>query len=104
MSEILYIGMYVREVFKKRGDYLKFKDMISKFLDFYFSIKSFVSFLLSGKSKDNNTVLTTDIIGKSTTKINYKKLNKAKKSSESLTDLLDKKQDDSFKEIAKRLK
>lgn len=78
--------------------------MISKFLVFYFSIKSFVSILLGGKSKESNTVLTTDIIGKSTTKINYKKLNKAKRSSESLTDLLEKKQDDSFKEIAKRLR
>ncbi|MEK6484759.1 hypothetical protein [Myroides odoratimimus] len=78
--------------------------MISKFLGLYFSIRRFVSFLLGSKSKENNTVLTTDIIGKSTTKINYKKLNKDKKSSESLKDLLDKKQDDSFKEIAKRLK
>lgn len=78
--------------------------MIGRFLGLYFSIRSFVSFLLGGKSKENNTVLTTDIIGKSTTKINYKKLNKAKRSSESLTDLLEKKQDDSFKEIAKRLK
>ncbi|AJA70404.1 hypothetical protein MYRA21_3311 [Myroides sp. A21] len=82
--------------------------MISMFLGLYFfvyfSIKSFVSFLLDGKSKDNNTVLTTDIIGKSSTKINYKKLNKTRRSSESLTDLLDKKHDDSFKEIAKRLK
>ncbi|GAQ14838.1 hypothetical protein MODO_2530 [Myroides odoratimimus] len=70
----------------------------------YFSIKSLVSFLLDSKSKEDYTVLTTDIIGKSTTKINYKKLNKAKRSSENLTDLLEKKQDDSFKEIAKRLK
>lgn len=70
----------------------------------YFSIKSFVSFLLGSKSKEDYTVLTTDIIGKSTTKINYKKLNKIRRSSKSLTDLLDKKQDDSFKEIAKRLK
>ncbi|MCA4793861.1 hypothetical protein [Myroides odoratimimus] len=78
--------------------------MVSKFLGFYFSIKGFVSFLLGSKSKEKNTVLTTDIIGKSTTKINYKKLNKTKRSSESLKDLLEKKQDDSFKEIAKRLK
>ncbi|MDM1096690.1 hypothetical protein HXZ81_08530 [Myroides odoratimimus] len=82
--------------------------MISMFLGLYFfvyfSIKSFVSFLLGSKSKEDYTVLTTDIIGKSTTKINYKKLNKIRRSSESLTDLLDKKQDDSFKEIAKRLK
>ncbi|EHO08150.1 hypothetical protein HMPREF9714_02173 [Myroides odoratimimus CCUG 12901] len=82
--------------------------MISMFLGLYFfvyfSIKSFVSFLLSSKSKEDYTVLTTDIIGKSTTKINYKKLNKAKRSSENLTDLLEKKQGDSFKEIAKRLK
>lgn len=78
--------------------------MISRFLGLYFSIRSFVSFLLGSKSKENNTVLTTDIIGKSTTKINYKKINKDKKSSESLKDLLDKKHDASFKEIAKRLK
>ncbi|MDM1521181.1 hypothetical protein ACPDHD_13835 [Myroides odoratimimus] len=82
--------------------------MISMFLGLYFfvyfSIKSFVSFLLGSKSKEDYTVLTTDIIGKSTTKINYKKLNKIRRSSKSLTDLLDKKQDDSFKEIAKRLK
>ncbi|WP_240485455.1 hypothetical protein [Myroides marinus] len=50
-----------------------------------------------------STLLDADIIGKSLTKINYKKLNKAKKSSDSLVDLLDEKQDDSFKEIAKRL-
>ncbi|EKB05962.1 hypothetical protein HMPREF9711_00931 [Myroides odoratimimus CCUG 3837] len=82
--------------------------MISMFLGLYFfvyfSIKSFVSFLLGSKSKEDYTVLTTDIIGKSTTKINYKKLNKAKRSSEILTDLLEEKQGDSFKEIAKRLK
>ncbi|MDM1398191.1 hypothetical protein HX049_13545 [Myroides odoratimimus] len=82
--------------------------MISMFLGLYFfvyfSIKSFVSFLLGSKSKEDYTVLATDIIGKSTTKINYKKLNKIRRSSESLTDLLEKKQGDSFKEIAKRLK
>lgn len=81
--------------------------MISMFLGLYFfiyySIKGLVLFFLDSKSKENNTVLTTNIIGKSTTKINYKKLNKAKRTSESLTDLLDKKQDDSYKEIAKRL-
>lgn len=43
------------------------------------------------------------IIGKSNTKLNYKKLNKQKTNSESLTDLLDKQEEDSFKEIAKRL-
>ncbi|MDM1499995.1 hypothetical protein [Myroides odoratimimus] len=81
--------------------------MISMFLGLYFfiyySIKGLVLFFLDSKSKENNTVLTTNIIGKSTTKINYKKLNKAKRTSESLTDLLDRKQDDSYKEIAKRL-
>lgn len=94
------LGKYL----KNRCGYLKFKGMISKFLGLCFSIKSFVSFLLGGKSKEDSSVVTTDIIGKSTTKINYKKLNKAKRSSESLTDLLEKKQDDSFKEIARRLK
>ncbi|WP_313138914.1 hypothetical protein [Myroides sp.] len=77
--------------------------MINMFLGLYFAIRSFVSFFLGSKSKEGNTVLTTNIIGESTTKINYKKLNKAKRSSESLTDLLDRKQDDSYKEIAKRL-
>ncbi|MDM1376784.1 hypothetical protein [Myroides marinus] len=43
------------------------------------------------------------IVGKSNTKLNYKKLNKQKTNSESLTDLLDKQEKESFKEIAKRL-
>ncbi|MCA4806996.1 hypothetical protein IF084_11290 [Myroides odoratimimus] len=43
------------------------------------------------------------IVGKSNTKLNYKKLNKQKTNSESLTDLLDRQEEDSFKEIAKRL-
>lgn len=88
-------------------NFKNFQSMISMFLGLYlfiyFSVKCSFDSLIKNRSKKVSTLLDTDIIGKSLTKINYKKLNKAKKSSDSLVDLLDEKQDDSFKEIAKRL-
>jgi hypothetical protein len=88
-------------------NFKNFQGMISMFLGLYlfiyFSVKCSFDSLIKNSSKKVSTLLDTDIIGKSLTKINYKKLNKAKKSSDSLVDLLDEKQDDSFKEIAKRL-
>lgn len=88
-------------------NFKNFQSMISMFLGLYlfiyFSVKCSFDSLIKSSSKKVSTLLDTDIIGKSLTKINYKKLNKAKKSSDSLVDLLDEKQDDSFKEIAKRL-
>jgi hypothetical protein len=80
--------------------------MLSMFLGlylfFYFLVeKGFTLFIKQSCYKITEDPLC--IIGKSNTRINYKKLNKQKTNSESLTDLLDKQEDESFKEIAKRL-
>ncbi|KUF46036.1 hypothetical protein HX017_17780 [Myroides marinus] len=80
--------------------------MLSMFLGLYILFyllveKGFTMFFKQSGYKITET--PSCIVGKSNTKLNYKKLNKQKTNSESLTDLLDKQEKESFKEIAKRL-
>ncbi|MCC9043587.1 hypothetical protein LNQ81_12975 [Myroides sp. M-43] len=79
--------------------------MLAMFLGLYWFLYLTVAYLwnfICLKAKKQSKTAPC-IVGQSNTKLNYKKLNKTSRPSESLIDLLNQSKDDSAKEIAKRL-